>query len=42
MIKLQSYFIRISDEKTSIGIVFDFIYEDVEEKNNKMRIFIKE
>ncbi len=41
MIELKSYLIRISDEKTSIGIVFEFIYEDVDEKNEKIKFFIK-
>ncbi len=41
MTKLQSYFIKISDEKTSIGIDFKLIYEDMEAKNKKIKNFIK-
>lgn len=41
MKELQSYFMRISDEKTSIGIVFEFIYEDMERINKQIEIFIK-
>ena len=41
MIELQSYFIRISNQKICIAIVFELIYEDMEGKNWKIEIFIK-
>ncbi len=41
MIELQSYFIKISDQKICIAIVFELIYEYKEGKNWKIKVFIK-